>query len=675
MELYNGKIGIRHSDLTTDIMSEAMVRWLQNQKKIDVLRRGCKGTPALYSIDSLPHKYKVEVYRRYPDLKAQAESKEFIDSIVIDGAAANYYETYVVDGVRGLSIDLVEKYTNSASILLAFKTKIEIANARRSAVSRPRLKITDFWRRAAQALPRIADTYVHSLPENARRLQAKFNEFYRGGTTNYDVLVSRKFGNSNAAKVETNEQEALIVKLLADHRNFDSEQITMFYNIVAEQMGWEPVTSSAIKERRKKYAMITSAGRLGATEFRNKISMQVKRSAPTLPMYMWSMDGWVAELLYQKRERTKGGGERTTYHNRLTIVVVLDPCGNYPVGYAIGEHENPELIQAALRNAANHTAELFGRRYRVNQIQADRYAIKKMTPYYAVSGDKVTPTRVHNAKAKPIERYFGQLNKKYCQLMPNWAGFGITSNRDLQPNSDAINKHRRELPNRDECERQLIAIMERERAAKVDEYLAKWQELPDERKLPMTDEQYLLTYGAETGHKNALEGSGVNVKLLGAKRSYDCFDVKFREYRHIRWNIKYDPENLDKVLAVNDDGSVKFMLEAKYVQPMALVERTEEDTRQLSRVLDHGKMLENDIKGRIGGYDETTELLFQRNEQLDTTLTRLLICDSKGQHKNRRSESLKGVDIDAVEANVIEEVEDEPLPQRKSNKENIFNLY
>ena len=68
------------------------------------------------------------------------------------------------------------------------------------------------------------------------------------------------------------------------------------------------------------------------------MSMQVKREAPKFPTYFWTLDGWTVELLYQDKDR---------YDNRLVMVVVLDAMNKYPVGYAIGERENAELIRQA----------------------------------------------------------------------------------------------------------------------------------------------------------------------------------------------------------------------------------------------------------------------------------------------------------------------------------------
>ena len=73
MELYNGKYCISHTELTDGIMSKSLVDWYRHEGKVEQARRGCNGSTALYVIDSLPTKYRVEVYRRYPDLRAQAE--------------------------------------------------------------------------------------------------------------------------------------------------------------------------------------------------------------------------------------------------------------------------------------------------------------------------------------------------------------------------------------------------------------------------------------------------------------------------------------------------------------------------------------------------------------------------------------------------------------------------
>lgn len=406
MENHNGILCATYSDLA-DIMTVKAIQHGVQRGKIKKARRACIGTPALFAVDSLPFKYKKEVYRRFPDMKAQADSKPFVDTIVPDGAALDFYQTYELGDGKHLPADKQTEYSNNAAILNAFRMVLERSNSHRTKQSHKRINKTEFWRKAVQALPRLADKFPHSLPENYRRLQEKFNQYLREG---YAALITGKYGTRNAAKVDDDTKESLLMRFISDARNLDNAQIARLYNVVAEVQGWEQITGSAVGVWRKKYDLITSGGRLGATRFRNQKTMQVKRSRPTLPLLYWTMDGWTVELLYQKTE-VRNGRTVTTYTNRLTLVLVLDPCLNYPIGYAIGERETPELIKAALRNAANHTAELFGTRYRVNQLQSDNYGRGNLTPTYKVMGDKYTPARAHNAKAKVVEPFFGYFGK------------------------------------------------------------------------------------------------------------------------------------------------------------------------------------------------------------------------------------------------------------------------
>lgn len=633
MEYYNNRLCATVSDLR-GIVAEATLRQMQHRGTVERVRRGCFEREALFDVESMPMKYKVEVYRKYPQQRETGASEYLLDAITIDAAAVDFFERYELADGRHLSTDKQEEYVNNASILNRCREILE-AHADMRGRHGKQLLLGEFWQKAAMAMERLQDYYPNSLPQNASRLKQKYNDYQERG---YEVLVNGRFGNKNTAKVKGEVRESLMQELIADRRNLNNEQVAMLYNTVAEKMEWKPITAAAVAEWRKKLNLTTYAGRAGETKLRANKLMQVKRSRPTAPLMFWSADGWDAELLFQRTIINKKTGHRTTtYHNRLTLVVILDACCNYPIGYAIGEGENPELIKEALRNAANHTRELFGTRYRALQFQSDQYAIKTMLPVYGVSADKVTPARVKNAKAKPVEPYFNEINRKYCQFLKNWSGFGITSNKDLQPNIDLMNKYRHEFPDEEGCRKQLEAIMEAERQQKREQYMAMFANLTDGQKIPMTDEQYLLNFGAETGNRNAIEGVGLRPTILGVKRDYDCFDARFREYEHVRWTVKYDPDDLEKVLAVNEDGTLRFMLEAKYVQPMALADRKEGDAEALARVHQFNKALETSISTRREQAQHTLHAAFSGVPELNGTLQRLLLVDSDGQHKNRRN--------------------------------------
>ncbi len=661
MEIINGILCISHSELTDGIYSHENLKKAVQRGKIRQVQRGGNGRIALYDVDSMPLKKKTEVYRRFPDLQEQAESKEFMDTITPDGAAFDFFQTYTLSDGRNLPEDKVLEYSANAAIMNAFRRCWDAHVSKRQRSGKRTTLAKEFWTRAAAALPRLADSFPHSLPGSPRRLSMKCAEYVRDG---YVCFISGRFLNGNAGKVLTDEQVGYLATLISNPNNVQDTVVAKAYNAKARLLGWKEITAAAVGVWRVKLQLEAAAGRLGVTNFRNHKTMQVKRSRPTAPFLMCSLDGWTVELLYQKTRTDKKGHNVTTYTNRLTIVVVLDPCVDYPMGYAVGDHECPELIKAALRNAAVHSRELTGQMLRYNQVQSDRYAISCMKDLYAVLGDKVIPAQAHNAKAKPVEPYFNHLNTTYCQLCANWGGYGVTTNPKRQPNSEALNRRRHSFPDEAGVRVQIDEMMRLERKQKIGKLMEKLANLKPEHTLPMSREMYLLNFGAETGFKNVLEGCGLRPTILGVKRDYDCFDLTFRDHASERWTVRYDPDDLHDVLAVSEDGTHRYMLEEKYVQPMALADRKPGDAEQLQRVRDYNVALEAETGRRLAHHYEGAKRTIERTRELPIYGTpalgacledKLMLTDSRGQHKDNRSRKrLAAADIEALEVETVE---------------------
>jgi hypothetical protein len=439
------------------------------------------------------------------------------------------------------------------------------------------------------------------------------------------------------------DQEAVLHKLLSKDNNFDNAQVAKFYNMVAEPLGWDTITAATVGIRRNEVKLLIDAGRRGLTDFRNQHTMQVKRSAPNTALYYWTLDGWDVELLYQATSVNKDGHSVTTYSNRLCLVLVLDAAGKYPVGYAIGERETPALIRLAMRNAMDHVKELFGESYKPLQLQSDHYGRGTLNEVYEGCADKYTPARVKNAKAKIIEPFFKWINKTYCQLLYNWSGFGVTSKKDSQPNDEFKGKIKKDFPDELGCRRQIEAIVADIRKNALPKYLEAYKRLDDTKKTAFTQEQYLYLFGHSTGHTNRLEPSGVHISIDGQKVTYDSFDLDFRMQHNCDWKVLYNPDDLQTVLAVNKEGTKRFLLEKKYIQPMALADRKEGDGAELQRVNNFNAHLENKVVDFNGhNYEKVNEVM--ADERLNDTLAKMLLTDSRGQHKDRRNDLAKPVE-------------------------------
>ncbi|MNF73818.1 hypothetical protein D3C84_558290 [compost metagenome] len=486
---------------------------------------------------------------------------------------------------------------------------------------------------------------AHKLPTTSRGLRIRLAEYQKNS---YAGLISGRLQNQNATKVKDNDQMALIDELLAKHTNLDNTQVASLYNTVAELMTWKTITPQTVANRKEERNLVVFAGRKGSTALSNSVLMQNKRMAPTKPMLFWTVDGWDAELLYQRTESNKKGYSVTTYTNRLTMVLVLDPFNKYPVGYAIGTHETPELIKEAFRNALQHTRELFGAYFRPYQLQTDNYNRKALTPLYQACSVHYTPAKVKNAKSKVIEPFFNRFNKEYCQMFDNWSGHNMNSGSKNQPNDEMLNKLRHQFPDEQGCRNQLIRAVEMDRSKKCEAYLNQWSEVSPEHKSEMSHEMYLRYLGQTTGYTNRLEGQGLTPTINGQTLCFDSFDTNFRKLAHLDWAVKYDPADLSKVLVTNANsnkgklteivGTYEFVLEQKHIQPMALAERTEGDALKLAEVKNYNNNVMQYITGERQQNAERLEELFQR-PQLQDTLAKLILVDSRGQHKDRKSDN------------------------------------
>lgn len=645
MQYYNNILTVEANWLIEQgIMTTANYRNLTTRQDLRVVRRGCRGQEALVDYESMPERFKRKVDEIVKDPYKAVRYNMLAELINHSTEASEFFEGYMLADGRHLPADKRRQYYADAIVLNAIHELINKRAAKRRALGKV---ATRFWGEIAECVQELdVVRYPHALPANARSLERKYKAYKADG---YEVLIHKAYlaEQKNAAKISDENQISMLAMLISDPRKLDDSQVASMYNAFAGQMQWKTISASAVAVWRGKLERDVYARRNGVRAYQNNKAMQIKRSAPNFPLYYWTMDGWDAELLYQKTENG-----RTTYHHRATVVVVLDACLKYPIGYAVGTHENPELIKAALRNAVRHTEELFGTMHRTAQLQSDNYAIGKLMPLYSVMADKVTPAAVGNAKAKIVEPWFKMLNKKYCQLALNWSGFGVTSRKELQPNSEYLNKFKASFPDYEGVCQQIANYMERERAELREQYVALYHEMPAENRFLMSKQQYLLAFGATTGKRNLLQGSGINLTIDGMRHSFDCFDPNFRKYASVRWEVRFDPEDMSTALAVNEDESLQFILESKYVQPMALIERSEGDYEQMRRVIDYNEAQAKEIITAIGGYQERAKGLIEdmpgATAELET-LQKLLITDSRGQHKNQRNVARLKPMTDAVE--------------------------
>lgn len=683
-EYYDSKLCVKMKFLTSDrnhkesikvITYNALYRRGKSKTCTEIqIREGNWAGDALFLFSSLCRDWKDRLTTKFGNPKKEIKKSWFAQHYIADRKAFDFFvgHRYGENNEKKLDLKLVEEYTYNASVLntvLKMKT-----NRKAYAKALGNVRI-DIWQSLSNDVNAFREV-AHNLPATRDGLRRKASKYAKALENSpeeaYKTLISGRLQNTNAKKVSEKEQMALLDELINKHTNLDNELISTLYNVVAEKFDWPTITAMTVSNRKNKKKVVNHAARNGVKSLKNNVLMQVKRSKAKTPMTYWTLDGWDVELLYQKTTINDKGKKVTTYHNRLTMVLVLDGFNNYPVGYAIGTHETPKLIKRALQNAMQHARELFGSFYMPFQLQSDNYSIKALRPTYEAITPHFIPAQVGNAKSKIIEPYFNTINKKYCKLYNNWSGFNVDSGSKNQPNSEYLNKIKNQFPDQAGCIKQINSIIAAERSKKCTDYANNWLKTKDEHKTLMSSENYLLTFGENTGHTNQLKGEGLGLTIDGQKYWYDSFDINFRHHSDLSWSIQYDTNDLTQVLAISEDGSERFILEQKYIQPLALADRQEGDGAELQKVKDFNKDAIEMIVDERAENARLIEPILEKPE-LNDTLTKHLLSDSVGQHKNHKSKERLEVQEKASKLSLKQAKKDNKPKSFKEEQEEYYS--
>ena len=135
---------------------------------------------------------------------------------------------------------------------------------------------------------------------------------------------------------------------------------------------------------------------------------------------------------------------------------------------------------------------------------------------------------------------------------------------------------------------------------------------------------------------------GIQKQINGIKYTFNSLDLAFRRMTHTKWTIMYDTNNLSNVMAINEDGSVRFMLEQPIRPAQALTDITPAQIAYRNKVSASNKAMEKHITDAITGIDERTEAIIAQ-----TSLKTMLNID--GQQKKTLQKAKNVIEIKAQE--------------------------
>lgn len=510
-------------------------------------------------------------------------------------------------GDKTLPLHRVKQYSRACDILELIK---RIDESRNKLIKDLGISVPEFYNHLKSIIQEDqangeSETYEGTnqlyarFPSSYVKLREKVDEYKKAG---YPCVIEKNIGNNNNLKVRTDDAKDRLIELLKDPVQHNDVAICMFYNCDAVKNGWKIISPGTVQNWRKEYAAEIAPYRYGQAEFNDKFIPVIPRFRPTHPGYMAEHDDYNHNFLYQD-----ANGEQ--YHRYVSIIVTDSYC-DYVLGKSTILGSTPQTWQVlhAYIDAMYHIRKLTNSDtwYMPWEFKADRwrasynqktkdgkYRNGTLDPFYnkLTQVSKVVPPARGNKRRGFIEQFFGSPFLKTCEKLvsdKNYNGNNMTAvHRGFNPDmlkQSLDEKSRPLIGNQAELQvEQFFYLLrkmsdfkriEMDAPSKEQKWLKAWNELTPEQKNPITDEQFLLTFGVTHQPKHSdtirITNKGITPQIDNVKHSFKLPELwMYQKLNGEPVQVIYDPYDMNRVLITNNDD-IRFIAKSAEPVPSAL---------------------------------------------------------------------------------------------------------
>ena len=229
MEYYGNRLCISMRDLVDGgIMSEPNYKQLASRGRFEVVRKGRgQGCYALVAVDSLPQRYKDKVEEVYPG-GAQARLEGWIKSnYEVDPEATVFFFSKEKCGID-LPRETAREYITNASVM---NTCIRLYS--RAATAQKLFGGKYDWGRMTAAIETLRKHFGHTLPASTLRFRKKVNDYKTYG---YASLISGKFGNQSARKVDHKTERLILSIAIQPNKPWNTNVLELYNSFVTGEL-------------------------------------------------------------------------------------------------------------------------------------------------------------------------------------------------------------------------------------------------------------------------------------------------------------------------------------------------------------------------------------------------------------------------------------------------------
>lgn len=566
-------------------------KWLKS-KRLQYIDHPENNNYSLVSYETLSDAHKEKINARYGNPYEAVTREPIIKLIERNTEAYNFFLQYEYGEGKKLPIKRVMQYSRATDWLEMLK---RISDQKNKPVKELRITVPEFYEHVKHLMSiEIANGKSDSY-EGAQQLTNDFPTSYRNLTQKiiryknegFRFLIDKMYGNQFASKVSDELSEAQLLTLVEDPRQMDDVLICMFYNTWAKENNYKLITPATVGVWRRKKEYLIIMGREGNSAYNEKFIKQVKGVRPSFPLALVEHDDNNLDFLFHNTE--------DDYISKYVAIVVRDSHNDLVLGksYMVGTRPKIEQVEHAYIDAMYYIRKLTGGWHLPFEIKKDKYAATALKPFYKKVAKSIE-AGFGNKHRGYIEQSFGNVFWKRAQQLVtdpefmNWSANNIAAKfRGVNQEVLSQNQQRGNLPtigNQAEMQIENFFLLLQKMPAftrenmnakcKEEQWLEKWNELSIEQKRPISDEQFLLTFGITHQPKHTdfirITNRGVEPQINRAQYSYDLPEAwMYQRLRGAQVQLIYDPYDMSRILVTNFDD-IRFIAREAQLQPRAL---------------------------------------------------------------------------------------------------------
>lgn len=641
---------------------------LTSRKHLSITRKGGNGRTSLIQFDTMRQDIKEKVIQMAGNPYELHKNQDFINSIVRDQQAINFYNLFTYSKNNEdtkLPTENREQYVMEASILNAVGIWVE--------TKRGQLKImggnsNQVWGKIAEIVASLPpNEFSHKLPTSERKLQEKFKAYKKDG---YKALIHGSFGNNNSEKINEN-AKVWILSRWADpvNRCANYDQLLTEYNHYCQNKGWAKLkTEETLRNylENGKVKHLWYGLRFGELKAKEKFSYAHKTALPSMRDSLWYSDGTKMNLYYLDEN-----GKMAT----CNVYEVMDAYSECFLGYHISKSEDYEAqfyaYKMAIKTSGHKPYEIkFDNQGGHGKLQAGNYLNK--------IARLSVKTKPYNGKSKTIESVFGRFQKQQLKKLWYFTGQNITASaEESRANMEFILANKANLPTLQEAMKAYVLLREEWNSSIHFKTGIPRNEMYRNSVNPETPEitlwEMIDLFWIQREKPIMVTSSGIEFTEKKIKYSYVVYkedglpNTKWlRENVDNKFYIKFDPEDMSLIYLYEKDAlGLRMVTEArtKVEVQRASQFQTPESLSYIRNVQNQENQDREDVFVLM---DETLKSQGRHPEQYGLNVSPL-----KGLHTKKKTKSK----VKSGEIGEYQKAVSEIIPTEEDDNDSVYNLF